>query len=1119
MLAPDTLVARTTAVLVSRRHNADIYALRGCEELDSHYRILEKILSISRLKTYSADETEKLDPENFYKELLGKIESNAAFAAKLDAWFTSDYPSKFGQLVAYVLSNWDQLPEKQRNLAEEGERWIAAATASWPDDFREAMRGALVHTARRLYLFTNLWLLRRLARLLDPKRLDEARDFPGMAFSAVLDEEMEEIEKRRGTASTTPDAGQPQERADQADLAGLAFSGGGIRSATFNLGVLQGLAEDGLLRRFDYLSTVSGGGYIGSWLHAWIHRSDQPGKGGIGHVEECLAPSQVPDPQDERAAPIRFLRRYSNYLTPQTGFMSADTWTMLNIWLRNTFLNVLILALALSGILLAPRWMASASDTLNNDWRLTEYWWALLIPPAFLIGLNLLAFHARFTRVRRAWFCKERAILLFIVAPIFLAAWGAGTIVPNLMNRQPKFAKRLQEVNRQVAKLESAAAQHPNQQQAAQELSDLRKEQMQLWLRPEANMSLIISQANTQFAWVTATLVLLVSVVGRLDLSFYPGRTGGLRWLRTMRAYSWILGVCLTAYVACWTLDYLWWRHVVKPLWMAYPESRDSRAILTGSAPAFLFLLSIAIFLNIGLLGRRLPDDRREWTARLGGWLAICCIGWVALCGTAADGPRIVVWLAGWTRNQYVGEGGLGAVWIMITAAGVFAARATTKNAGKSGAGIPVSLIAKVAPPVFVAGLLLLLSYALGLSGKDDGWAAFFLSVFCLGLAAFLSRRVDINEFSLHQFYRNRLVRCYLGGARAGDRQPNPFTGFDAMDDFPVHDLSPSGGYSGPYPIFNATLNVTHGDELAWQERKGESFVFTPRFSGFDVAHGRATHSRTGDDPRLSYGGYRPTRDYAYPDDGGVSVGTAVAISGAAASPNQGRQTSAATAFLMTVMDLRLGWWLGNPRRTDTWRKPGPTTGLFQLMAELTASTSDTGKYVSLSDGGHFENLAIYELVRRRCRYIVACDAEQDQDYSFGGLGNAVRKCRTDFGVEIEIVTTGLKPAKDGRFTGEHCVVGKIHYPAVAGGTALEGTLIYIKSSLTGNESADVLQYSVLSPRFPQESTADQWFGEAQFESYRKLGYHAAESASPRFGGLRVPAVPFPPKDAAAEAG
>jgi hypothetical protein len=149
----------------------------------------------------------------------------------------------------------------------------------------------------------------------------------------------------------------------------------------------------------------------------------------------------------------------------------------------------------------------------------------------------------------------------------------------------------------------------------------------------------------------------------------------------------------------------------------------------------------------------------------------------------------------------------------------------------------------------------------------------------------------------------------------------------------------------------------------------------------------------------------------------------------------------------------------------------------------------------------------------------VACDAEQDQDYSFGGLGNAVRKCRTDFGVEIEIVTTGLKPAKDGRFTGEHCVVGKIHYPAVAGGTALEGTLIYIKSSLTGNESADVLQYSVLSPKFPQESTADQWFGEAQFESYRKLGYHAAESASPRFGGLRVPAVPFPPKDAAAEAG
>jgi len=137
----------------------------------------------------------------------------------------------------------------------------------------------------------------------------------------VLDEELEEIERLRGEPSGAAAAGRPVERGDAAGLAGLAFSGGGIRSATFNLGVLQTLGQLGLLRTFDYLSTVSGGGYIGSWLHAWIHHSGAPDatEPGVDHVERCLSPVASPDPQDERVGPIRFLRRYSSYLTPRTG--------------------------------------------------------------------------------------------------------------------------------------------------------------------------------------------------------------------------------------------------------------------------------------------------------------------------------------------------------------------------------------------------------------------------------------------------------------------------------------------------------------------------------------------------------------------------------------------------------------------------------------------------------------------------------------------------------------------------------------------------------------------------------------------------------------------------------
>src|SRR5262245_58026800 len=113
---------------------------------------------------------------------------------------------------------------------------------------------------------------------------------------------------------------------------GLAFSGGGIRSATFNLGVLQALADLRLLPRVDYLSTVSGGGYIGSWFVSWAKRLER----GVRAVQERLSPLSSPDPNAPATRPIRFLREYSSYLTPRAGLLSADTWTLAGIWFRNT---------------------------------------------------------------------------------------------------------------------------------------------------------------------------------------------------------------------------------------------------------------------------------------------------------------------------------------------------------------------------------------------------------------------------------------------------------------------------------------------------------------------------------------------------------------------------------------------------------------------------------------------------------------------------------------------------------------------------------------------------------------------------------------------------------------
>ncbi len=1052
-LAP-ILAARAIAILVSRKHNAPLYAMRGCEDLDLRYSALKRTLLLSGRTRQPNSE---LDLEALHARILERTGASAGFHSRLDQAI-GRFPSNFGQLAMRVVDDWENLrgplADELKEKARQGEAWIVSATSGWKPEFRAMIEAELLHVARLLFLFTNVWVLRRCAPLLCNPPVDvrkEVRDFPALDFAAALDDELDEIEKLRGAGSESAKAGHPVTRADRAGLAGLAFSGGGIRSATFNLGILQFLGDNEMLKPFDYLSTVSGGGYIGAWLHAWIHHSDEAAKKeevkvpGIDYVQDCLSPKNVPDPENDKTAPIRFLRRYSNYLTPQKGLLSADMWTMLTIWVRNSFLNLTILALALSAILLTPDWLADGTCWLNSQ-GITAYWPALMVIPAILIGINLRAFRPESTQdFVRSMLSDERAILRYILLPILVGSCAAGSVVAFDMARLLK---------------------QPDTQR-------------------------YFAETALKFSATVAMMVLLAGLVGQLHLSLRPA--SGPQWLRFTAGVACLLLICLLAAVATGFLDYFWLTHVSAEL---QPLRSNEVRILTLSVPVFLAILSFAVFFYIGLLGRHLPDDRREWISRLGGWLGICGVVWLGISGITAFGPaivkRVIVLLGSELR-------GLTAASAFTGAAGI--ASSVLARKGAFSPSPTFRLAVRLVPAVFVLGLLLLLSYGLE-NPEIKSWGALPLSAGCLLCAIFLSWRIDINEFSLHQFYRNRLVRCYLGGARSGMRRPNRFTGFDEQDDFRLTALAPSAGHSGPYPILNTTLNVTDGDELAWQERKAESFAFTPRFCGFEVGRGRATHPRTPGIP-LSYGGYRPTEDYAYPNkkdtskvftNSGIRVGTAMAISGAAVSPNMAGKTDSSIAFLLTLLDVRLGWWLGNPRRTDTWTRSGPAVGLAWLMAELTGSTNDTGHYVYLSDGGHFENLGIYELVRRRCRYVVACDSEEDNAFTFGGLGNAIRKCRSDFGVEIEIDITKLKPAAGQRCAEAHCAIGTIQYPAHAGEPGPKGTLIYIKISLTGDEPADLKQYSLVTEEFPHESTANQWFDETQFESYRTLGFHVARS-------------------------
>jgi len=391
------------------------------------------------------------------------------------------------------------------------------------------------------------------------------------------------------------------------------------------------------------------------------------------------------------------------------------------------------------------------------------------------------------------------------------------------------------------------------------------------------------------------------------------------------------------------------------------------------------------------------------------------------------------------------------------------------------------------------SGTALTRSYWLHDRASDWQWMT-AVAAAAAGLAAVLAWRFDVNEFSMHHFYKNRLVRCYLGASRLAERRPNPFTGFDAQDDErlallrlsdprkPVAPPRPFAPFVGPLPVLNTTLNVVKGASLAWQERKGASFSFTPFYSGYTPS------SDDGNGNTTEPGAYRPTLQYGYPEHWGIALGTATAISGAAASPNQGYQSSPAAAFLMTVFNARLGWWIGNTRRAWKWRRASPGNGLLYLLTELTGSARDTSAFVNLSDGGHFDNLGLYELVRRRCRFIIAFDAEEDHDMAFNALGGAVRKCRVDFGAEIDISVDDIRLHGRAKRSTTHWAVGSIRY--VDGS---RGTLVYVKSSLTAHEPVDIEQYSSSHPAFPHEGTADQFFSESQFESYRALGERMAE--------------------------
>ncbi len=482
-----------------------------------------------------------------------------------------------------------------------------------------------------------------------------------------------------------------------------------------------------------------------------------------------------------------------------------------------------------------------------------------------------------------------------------------------------------------------------------------------------------------------------------------------------------------------------------------------------------------------------LQDDDREWMSRACGYILMFGAAWLGVCFIVLMLPHYAVTWKTWAKDAMAAVGALSA-W----------ASAFLRPAGKPGSSRLSPLVAKIAPVVFVALLCVGLSLAANMlltsvaplfypDRLPEPWWDHYgvlehtsvltiglLAGACLLLSWFMARYININSFSLHDMYRDRLVRAYLGASNP-KREANKFTGFAATDDIPMANLAPT---MGPLHVINLTLNLVSGDRLAWQQRKAESFTVTRLHSG---AH------------RL---GYRPSPQYGGRD--GISLGTAMTISGAAASPNMGYHSSPLIGFIMTLLNARLGAWLGNtgPAGEKTWTDAGPHSAFILLAKEAFGLTSDRSEYIYLSDGGHFENLGLYEMVLRRVKTIIVLDAGCDPSLSLGDLGNAIRKIRIDLRIPIFFDKTSAELSrKKARYA-----LGVIQYSAVDG-ACQDGRLIVVKPLLLGSEQPDVLSYAADFPDFPHQTTADQWFDESQTESYRMLGLDSVDDLSAGWRG------------------
>ena len=797
------------------------------------------------------------------------------------------------------------------------------------------------------------------------------------------------------------------------DVMGLALSGGGIRSASFSLGVLQALNEVNAIGRIDYLSTVSGGGYMGSALSATLARTK-------GHFVFGRSTGQrsvdknLTDVMDTES--VGHLRNYSNYLIP---FGMRDLLTAFSIITRGLVANaslVLPVILLLAGLtiysnpdrgdLLQPNFFGYPLTFITVTHFGITLLMTLLVFPLFFIWAIYRSLIAQDKQSEfRTWIPTLATVYLLAVAAAFFCE-----LQPYLIAG--------------MFDLSDVAAKAPGRDHSL----------LTAFVKHLAAIAAPIAAVVTVFRQQVGTL--LKSVTTESGVGTKLAAYGA-------KAALWIAGAAVPLLI--------WVGYLYLCYWGIINKGDDDPAPVKDKAEVHTTVQIKGPGVDLKGSLDCLPNALRE------------------LC-VAPGSPAPSSGATNVPQAPEIDVGGHTPSWLLAAA-------------NKTYAMITSVVPANDLPERFANRPVTVLYFSVG---------------FLMFVLSFLLKP---NANSLHRLYRDRLSKAFLfdpdpkqrGLATSGHFFDGVDLGRDyaPLDTMRISELIPPAPEAphGPYHLINAALNIQGSDYANRRGRNADFFLFSPCFVGSEVT------------------GYSGTPTFE--DATGLDLPTAMAISGAAFSSNMGVNSIRALTPTLALLNVRTGYWLKNPLAVT----PPPIgaegktvkkrfgSKLF-LWTEISGRLYEDSPDIYITDGGHIENLGIYELLRRRCKVIVVVDAEADPSMRMPSFIALQRYARIDLGVRIKMpwddirksticwMGYGGKIAAPGdkdptRSTGPHAAIGTIDYD---GGQT--GWLLYIKSSLTGDENDYVRDYARRYSDFPHESTGDQFFSEEQFEVYRALGFH-----------------------------